>query len=109
MQGSSVGKIALGVYLGGMGVVATVTLMLMLVGGLMMRQQQAAGEQIAREYKKAMEGIIQQPPAQHRYAPQTPPQPQLNRQLPEGYRCIGGQTVKRVDNGWEQVSGTCQN
>lgn len=29
------------------------------------------------------------------------------KQLPAGHRCINGQTFRRVENGWVQVSSTC--
>lgn len=94
MSNGTVWKVAIGVYLGGMGVVlSTITLL-------------AAMDMYAakRGYASRQAMTIGMSRPQSQPVRRTPVR---ERELPAGQRCIGGIAFQRVDNGWVQTSTRC--
>lgn len=99
MSDSTIGKVAIGVYMGGMGVVFTTALLTAALGQIALKQQERNGAALARQFMQSIPSVTPQPDYRNTRKP--------NQPMPEGHRCIGGQTFRRVKNGWVQVSATC--
>jgi len=94
-------KVALGVFLGGSALLLATCGVLGVAGNAAMKEQERAGEALARQLypEVPIEEVRSKREAAERAArPKT---------LPPGHRCINGQTFRRVENGWVQISSTC--
>lgn len=99
MSNGSVWRVAVGVYLGGMGVVFSTTLLVVAVGHLALEQQRDMAYLGGQRLLMVGEGSRRPDYSSGR---------KPNARLPEGHRCINGQTFRKVDNGWVQLSATCE-
>ena len=94
-------KVALGVFLGGSALLLATCGVLGVAGNAAMKEQQRAGEALARQmYPEVPIGEVRN----KREAAERAARP---KGLPPGHRCINGQTFRRIENGWVQVSSTC--
>lgn len=66
-----------------------------------MKEQERAVEQLTRQIGQSMS--LDEVRQQREAAGRT----EAPKILPPGHRCINGQTFRRVENGWVQVSSTC--
>ncbi|MEN5388963.1 hypothetical protein ABE587_03870 [[Pseudomonas] hibiscicola] len=69
-----------------------------------MKEQERAVEALARQMERNVPIVPINDVRQKREAAARAARP---KQLPAGHRCINGQTFRRVENGWVQVSSTC--
>lgn len=102
-------KVALGVFVGGGALLLATCGVLGVAGHAVMTQQERAGEELARQFIRA-NTTAQQPAAtlnEVRARQEAATRAETAKTLPPGHRCINGQTFRRVDNGWVQVSSTC--
>ncbi len=94
-------KVALGVFLGGSALLLATCGVLGLAGNAAMKEQERAGEALARQmYPEVPIGEV-------RSKREAAERAARSKGLPPGHRCINGQTFRRIENGWVQVSSTC--
>lgn len=94
-------KVALGVFVGGSALLLATCGVLGIAGHAAMKEQKRAIEQLTRQIGQSMS--LDEVRQQREAASQT----EAPKALPAGHRCINGQTFRRVENGWVQVSSTC--
>lgn len=94
-------KVALGVFLGGSALLLATCGVLGAAGHAAMKQQERAGEALARQMYPEV------PMAEVRNKREAAERAAKPKELAPGHRCINGQTFRRVENGWVQVSSSC--
>lgn len=94
-------KVALGVFVGGSALLLATCGVLGLAGHAVIKEQERAGEALARQMTQTV------PISEVRERREAAEREKRPKALPPGHRCINGQTFRRIENGWAQVSSTC--
>jgi hypothetical protein len=102
-------KVALGVFLGGSSLLLATCGVLAVAGHALEQEQERAGKELARQLERAYSEIPLPTASINdvRNKREAANRAAARKELPPGHRCINGQTFRRVENGWVQVSSTC--